>query len=62
MGLKQAENARRRVLLADSRRYRAYSLFYVSQLTEMNVMIMDKGSNTDTRQLLDEQPFNLTLA
>ncbi|CAM3573312.1 DeoR/GlpR transcriptional regulator [Rouxiella silvae] len=63
-GLKQdlAKNARRRVLLADSSKYGAYSLFCVSPLTEMTDIITDKGLNTDIQQLLDDQPFNLTLA
>jgi len=63
-GLKQdlAVNARRRVLLADSSKYGAYSLFCVTPLTGMTDIITDKGLNVEIRQSLDDQPFTLTLA
>ncbi|PKE32716.1 DeoR family transcriptional regulator [Rahnella sp. AA] len=63
-GLKQdlAANARRRVLLADSSKYGAYSLFCVMPLTGMTDIITDKGLNVEIRQSLDDQPFTLTLA
>lgn len=63
-GLKQdlAANARRRVLLADSSKYGAYSLFCVSPLAEMTDIITDKGLDAEIQQLLSNQPFTLSLA
>lgn len=63
-GLKQdlAANARRRVLLADSSKYGAYSLFCVTPLSEMTDIISDKGLLPEIRQSLGDQPFHLTLA
>ena len=63
-GLKQdlAANARRRVLLADSSKYGAYSLFCVTPLAEMTDIISDKGLLPEIRQSLGDQPFHLTLA
>ena len=63
-GLKQdlAVNARRRVLLADSSKYGAYSLFCVTPLSEMTDIISDKGLPPEIRQSLGDQPFHLTLA
>lgn len=63
-GLKQdlAANARRRVLLADSSKYGAYSLFCVTPLAEMTDIISDKGLPPEIRQSLGDQTFHLTLA
>jgi DeoR/GlpR family transcriptional regulator of sugar metabolism len=63
-GLKQdlGVNARRRVLLADSSKYGAYSLFCVAPLADMTDIITDKGLRPEIRQSFDSQPFTLTLA
>ncbi|WP_083836179.1 DeoR/GlpR family DNA-binding transcription regulator [Serratia sp. M24T3] len=63
-GIKQglSENARRRVLLADSSKYGAYSLFCVNPLADMTDIITDKGLSAEIQHLLVGQPFTLTLA
>jgi len=63
-GLKRdlAANARRRVLLADSSKYGAYSLFCVSPLSSLTHVITDRGLPVDILSDLREQPFTLSLA
>jgi DeoR/GlpR family transcriptional regulator of sugar metabolism len=50
------------VLLADSSKYGAYSLFCVTPLAEMTDIITDKGLRPEICQSFDSQPFTLTLA
>lgn len=63
-GLKRdlAANARHRVLLADSSKYGAYSLFCVTQLSGLTDIITDRGLSLDAQAALKMQPFKLTLA
>lgn len=62
-GLKQdlALNAKRRVLLADSSKYGAYSLFCVAPLSHMTDVITDKNLSPEAVQELQSQPFMLNL-
>ncbi|WP_213990643.1 DeoR/GlpR family DNA-binding transcription regulator [Sodalis sp. dw_96] len=63
-GLKRdlAANARRRVLLADSSKYGAYSLFCVSPLSDLTHVITDRGIPGEIESSLRQQSFTLTLA
>ncbi|ACZ78322.1 DeoR/GlpR family DNA-binding transcription regulator [Dickeya parazeae] len=62
-GIKQdlGMNASRRVLLADSSKYGAYSLFCVSALTELTDIITDSGLSPEVERQLRAQPFTLQL-
>ncbi|MEM0671803.1 MULTISPECIES: DeoR/GlpR family DNA-binding transcription regulator [Dickeya] len=62
-GIKQdlGMNASRRVLLADSSKYGAYSLFCVSALNELTDIITDSGLSPDVERQLRGQPFMLQL-
>ncbi|WP_033575450.1 DeoR/GlpR family DNA-binding transcription regulator [Dickeya chrysanthemi] len=62
-GIKQdlGMNASRRVLLADSSKYGAYSLFCVSPLSELTDIITDSALPPDVERQLRAQPFNLQL-
>ncbi len=63
-GLKRdlAANARRRVLLADSSKYGAYSLFCVSPLSDLTHVITDRDIPAEILSDLRQQAFTLTLA
>ncbi|QOL15884.1 DeoR/GlpR transcriptional regulator [Dickeya dianthicola] len=62
-GIKQdlGMNASRRVLLADSSKYGAYSLFCVSPLSELTDIITDSSLPPEVERQLRAQPFNLQL-
>ncbi|KHN58462.1 DeoR faimly transcriptional regulator [Dickeya fangzhongdai] len=62
-GIKQdlGTNASRRVLLADSSKYGAYSLFCVSPLSELTDIITDSNLPPEVERQLRAQPFNLQL-
>ncbi|CAI0996957.1 DeoR/GlpR family DNA-binding transcription regulator [Serratia quinivorans] len=62
-GLKQdlAANARRKVLLADSSKYGAYSLFCVTPLTSLTDIITDKALPAAVQQQLVGLPCQLHL-
>ncbi|ATZ95810.1 MULTISPECIES: DeoR/GlpR family DNA-binding transcription regulator [Dickeya] len=62
-GIKQdlGTNASRRVLLADSSKYGAYSLFCVSPLSELTDIITDSDLPPEVERQLRAQPFNLQL-
>ncbi|SFC43787.1 DeoR/GlpR family DNA-binding transcription regulator [Pragia fontium] len=62
-GLKQdlAANARKRVLLADSSKYGAYSLFCVTPLNTLTNIVTDKGLSAEVQSQLKQQPFILKL-
>lgn len=62
-GLKQdlGLNASRRVLLADSSKYGAYSLFCVTPLSNLTDIVTDGGLPSEVQAQLKTQPFNLTL-
>ncbi|AIR70689.1 DeoR/GlpR family DNA-binding transcription regulator [Dickeya fangzhongdai] len=62
-GIKQdlGVNASRRVLLADSSKYGAYSLFCVSPLSELTDIITDSNLPPEVERQLRAQPFNLQL-
>ncbi|WP_027710923.1 DeoR/GlpR family DNA-binding transcription regulator [Dickeya chrysanthemi] len=62
-GIKQdlGMNASRRVLLADSSKYGAYSLFCVSPLSELTDIITDSALPPDVERQLRTQPFTLQL-
>ncbi|ACT05532.1 transcriptional regulator, DeoR family [Dickeya chrysanthemi Ech1591] len=62
-GIKQdlGMNASRRVLLADSSKYGAYSLFCVSPLSELTDIITDSALPPEVERQLRAQPFNLQL-
>ncbi|PWC21719.1 DeoR family transcriptional regulator [Brenneria roseae subsp. roseae] len=62
-GLKQdlGLNASRRVLLADSSKYGAYSLFCVTPLADLSDIVTDVGLPPDVQNQLKAQPFNLKL-
>ncbi|WP_434533560.1 DeoR/GlpR family DNA-binding transcription regulator [Dickeya chrysanthemi] len=62
-GIKQdlGMNASRRVLLADSSKYGAYSLFCVSPLSELTDIITDSALPPDVERQLRAQPFTLQL-
>ncbi|AVJ19155.1 DeoR/GlpR family DNA-binding transcription regulator [Serratia rhizosphaerae] len=63
-GLKQdlAANARRRVLLADSSKYGAYSLFCVTPLAELTDIVTDGALPAEIQQQLTALPAQLHLA
>lgn len=54
-------NASRRVLLADSSKYGAYSLFCVAPLTDLTDIVTDTGLPPDVQAQLKAQPFHLKL-
>ncbi|MFE8101729.1 DeoR/GlpR family DNA-binding transcription regulator [Brenneria goodwinii] len=54
-------NASRRVLLADSSKYGAYSLFCVTPLSDLSDIVTDSGLPSEVQAQLNAQPFNLTL-
>ena len=54
-------NAGRRVLLADSSKYGAYSLFCVTPLSELSDIVTDGGLLPEVQEQLKAHPFNLTL-
>ncbi|WP_192457970.1 DeoR/GlpR family DNA-binding transcription regulator [Musicola keenii] len=62
-GIKQdlGVNASRRVLLADSSKYGAYSLFCVSPLTALTDVITDSELAPEIQRQLQGQPFRLHL-
>ncbi|EFE96212.1 DeoR/GlpR family DNA-binding transcription regulator [Serratia odorifera] len=62
-GLKQdlAANARRRVLLADSSKYGAYSLFCVAPLSSLTDIVTDRALPQETQRQLDQLPGQLCL-
>lgn len=55
-------NARRRVLLADSSKYGAYSLFCADPLAQMTHVITDKGLSEDITRQLTLLGLNVELA
>lgn len=55
-------NARRRVLLADSSKYGAWSLFCVAPLQELTDIITDAQLSEEAREALRDGAFRLTLA
>nr|WP_024965757.1 DeoR/GlpR family DNA-binding transcription regulator [Pantoea sp. IMH] len=55
-------NARRRVLLADSSKYGAWSLFCVAPLQELTDIITDSQLSEEAREALRDGAFRLTLA
>ncbi|HCL5257212.1 TPA: DeoR/GlpR transcriptional regulator [Salmonella enterica] len=55
-------NARRRILLADSSKYGAWSLFNVAHLHSLTDIVTDKQLNSEVRTLLDALPARLTIA
>jgi len=55
-------NARRRVLLADSSKYGAYSLFFASSLQHMTDIITDNGLSAEDCQKLRSGSTNILLA
>ncbi|WP_291969926.1 DeoR/GlpR family DNA-binding transcription regulator [Candidatus Symbiopectobacterium sp.] len=62
-GVKQdlGMNSSRRVLLADSSKYGAYSLFCVTPLTALTDIVTDSALAPETQQLLHAQPVQLHL-
>ncbi|MCL2898976.1 DeoR/GlpR family DNA-binding transcription regulator [Brenneria tiliae] len=54
-------NASRRVLLADSSKYGAYSLFCITPLSDLSDIVTDGGLPPEVQAQLRAQPFNLTL-
>lgn len=62
-GVKQdlGANASRRILLADSSKYGAYSLFCVTPLSELTDIITDSALAFEVQQQLNAQPFQLHL-
>ncbi|MCS3407200.1 DeoR/GlpR family DNA-binding transcription regulator [Serratia sp. AKBS12] len=62
-GLKQdlAANARRRVLLADSSKYGAYSLFCVAPLSSLTDIVTDRALRQEAQRQLDQLPGQLCL-
>ena len=62
-GVKQdlGVNASRRILLADSSKYGAYSLFCVTPLAALTDIVTDAGLPPEVQIQLKAQPFNLTL-
>ncbi|WP_035344143.1 MULTISPECIES: DeoR/GlpR family DNA-binding transcription regulator [Dickeya] len=62
-GIKQdlGANASRRVLLADSSKYGAYSLFCVSPLSELTDIITDSSLPAEVERQLRAQPLELQL-
>lgn len=62
-GVKQdlAVNASRRILLADSSKYGAYSLFCVTPLSELTDIITDSALAPEVQAQLKGKTFNLTL-
>ncbi|HDG1691678.1 TPA: DeoR/GlpR transcriptional regulator [Kluyvera georgiana] len=55
-------NAQRRVLLADSSKYGAWSLFNIAHLDSLTDIITDNHLNDDTRRLLGKTNPRLTIA
>lgn len=55
-------NAQRRVLLADSSKYGAWSLFNIAHLDSLTDIITDNHLNDDTRRLLEKTKPRLTIA
>ncbi|HEI8868207.1 TPA: DeoR/GlpR transcriptional regulator [Serratia odorifera] len=62
-GLKQdlVANARRRVLLADSSKYGAYSLFCVAPLSSLTDIVTDRALRQEAQRQLDQLPGQLCL-
>jgi len=62
-GLKQdlVANARRKVMVADSSKYGAYSLFRVVELTDLTDLITDKGLSQEVCKQLESLPVKLAL-
>ncbi|WP_437887652.1 DeoR/GlpR family DNA-binding transcription regulator [Phytobacter sp. V91] len=56
------DNARRRVLLADSSKYGAWSLFNIARLDSLTDIITDAQLSDDIRQQLAALPGQLTIA
>jgi DeoR/GlpR family transcriptional regulator of sugar metabolism len=56
------DNAQRRVLLADSSKYGAWSLFNVARLESLTDIITDAQLGDDIRQQLADLPARLTIA
>lgn len=54
-------NAKRRVLLADSSKYGAWSLFRIAPLTSLTDIVTDNHLNNDVINELSQLPFQLTL-
>lgn len=55
-------NAKRRILLADSSKYGAWSLFNVANLDSLTDIITDAQLSADIRQQLESLPGRLTIA
>ena len=55
-------NAQRRVLLADSSKYGAWSLFNIAHLDSLTDIITDSHLSDDTRRLLEKTGPRLTIA
>ena len=55
-------NAKRRVLLADSSKYGAWSLFNVTHLDALTDIVTDARLNEEVRQQLEQLPCHLTFA
>lgn len=55
-------NASRRVLLADSSKYGAWSLFNVTHLNSLTDIVTDARLNEDVRVQLEQLPCQLTIA
>ncbi|MBN3262740.1 DeoR/GlpR family DNA-binding transcription regulator [Pectobacterium brasiliense] len=62
-GVKQdlGVNASRRILLADSSKYGAYSLFCVTPLSDLTDIVTDSALAPDVQEQLKGKTFNLTL-
>jgi DeoR/GlpR family transcriptional regulator of sugar metabolism len=56
------DNAQRRVLLADSSKYGAWSLFNVARLDSLTDIVTDSHLGDDIRQKLAVLPARLTIA
>lgn len=55
------QNAKQKVLVADSSKYGKYSLFCATQLNNFTQIITDKGLSTEYCQLLSSDIFKLSL-
>jgi DeoR/GlpR family transcriptional regulator of sugar metabolism len=55
-------HARRRVLLADSSKYGAWSLFNVAHLNSLTDIVTDRHLDEDAQQILSQLDASLTLA